>query len=172
MRLALALHVFRDGRLTDVDPEFQQFAMNPRRAPPRVRVRHRANQRPDVGRHGRSPHATPALPRPPQAEASSVPGDDGLGLDDDERRSPSGPVCVRADFRANGPPSRAATAAAECACSTCSWCRNARISSWSAARERTHVRRLRRRVRSTGIIARKRIHRRPQHQLPPQERTL
>ena len=29
-------------------------------------------------------------------------------------------------------------------CSTCSWCRNARTSSWSAARERAHVRRVRR----------------------------
>ena len=29
-------------------------------------------------------------------------------------------------------------------CSTCSWCRNARISSWSAARECAHVRRVRR----------------------------
>ena len=57
-------------------------------------------------------------------------------------------------------------------CSTCSWCRNARISSWSAARERAHVRRVRRSDRSTDIIAQKRIHRRPQHQLPQQERTF
>jgi hypothetical protein len=42
-RLVVATHVFRDGRLTDVDSEFQQFAMNPRRAPARVRLRHRAN---------------------------------------------------------------------------------------------------------------------------------
>ena len=32
-------HVFRDRRLTDIHPEFQQFAMNPRRAPRRVRLR-------------------------------------------------------------------------------------------------------------------------------------
>ena len=92
-RLAPAPHVFRDGRLTDVDPEFQQFAMNPRRAPARVRLRHRANQRADVGGHRRSPDAAPALPGPPQPEAPSVPGDDGLRLDDDERRSPSGCAC-------------------------------------------------------------------------------
>jgi hypothetical protein len=42
-RLASAHHVFRDGRLTDIDPEFEQFAMNPRRAPTWVRLRHRAN---------------------------------------------------------------------------------------------------------------------------------
>jgi hypothetical protein len=45
-----------------------------------------------------SPHATPALPDPPESEVSSVPDDDGLRLDDDERRSPSGP-----DAREQGP---------------------------------------------------------------------
>jgi hypothetical protein len=65
--------------------------MNPRRAPPRVRLRHRANQRPDVGGHGRSPDATSAVPSPPESKASPVPGDDGLRLHDDERCSPSGP---------------------------------------------------------------------------------
>jgi hypothetical protein len=63
--------------LTDVDSEFQQFAVHPRRAPTRVRLRHRANQRSEVGRHGRAPDAAPALPGPPQSEAPSVPGDDG-----------------------------------------------------------------------------------------------
>jgi hypothetical protein len=52
-RPATADHVLRHGCLTDVDAEFQQFAVDPRRAPPRVRVRHRANQRPNVGREGR-----------------------------------------------------------------------------------------------------------------------
>ena len=90
-------HVFRDGRLTDVDPEFQQFAMNSRSTPPRIRLRHRANQRADVRRHGRSPHAAPALPGPPQSEAPSVPGDDGLRLDDHERCSPFGPEAREQD---------------------------------------------------------------------------
>jgi hypothetical protein len=90
-RPAPATRVFRDGRFTDVDPEFQQFAVNPRRAPARVRLRHRANQTTDVGRHGRSPHAAAALPSPPQPEASSAPGDDRLRLDEDERRPPSRP---------------------------------------------------------------------------------
>src|SRR5712691_2237255 len=65
--------------------------MNPRRAPTRVRLRHRANQRADVCRHGRSPHAAPALPSPPQPEAPSVPGDDGLRFDNHERRLPASP---------------------------------------------------------------------------------
>jgi hypothetical protein len=57
-------------------------------------------------------------------------------------------------------------------CSTCSWCRKASTSSWSAARERAHVRRVRRSETSTDIIAQKRIQRWPQHQLPQQERTF
>ena len=80
--LAPADHVFRDGGLTDVDPEFQQFAMNPRRTPARIRLRHRANQRTDVGRYRRSPYTASAFPGPPQPEAASVPGDDGLRLNE------------------------------------------------------------------------------------------
>jgi hypothetical protein len=57
-------------------------------------------------------------------------------------------------------------------CRTWSWCRNARTSSWSAARECSHVRRVKREDRSTDIIAQQRIDRRPQHQLPQQERTF
>jgi len=62
--LASTAHVFRDGRLTDVDPELQQFAMNPRRAPQWVRLRHRANQRAHVGRHGGSVGASATFPCP------------------------------------------------------------------------------------------------------------
>ena len=61
-RLAWAPHVFRDRRLTDVDLQFQQFAMNPRRAPTRVRLRDRANQRADVEWHDRSTQPATTLP--------------------------------------------------------------------------------------------------------------
>ena len=57
-------------------------------------------------------------------------------------------------------------------CSTCSWCRNASTSSWSATRERTDVRRVMRNETSTDIITQKRIYRWPQHQLLQQERTF
>jgi hypothetical protein len=43
------------------------------------------------------PEAAPTLPRPPQSEAARVPRDDGLRLDDDERRSPSGPEAREQD---------------------------------------------------------------------------
>jgi hypothetical protein len=57
-------------------------------------------------------------------------------------------------------------------CSTSSWCRKARISSWSTARDHASVRRVRRSERSTEIMVKQRTHRRPQHQLPQQERTF
>lgn len=48
-RLPTADHVFGNRRLRDVDPEFQQFTVNSRRAPQRVGLRHRLNQPADVG---------------------------------------------------------------------------------------------------------------------------
>ena len=76
--------------------------------PRRIGVRHIANERADVSGHGRPPDSAPTPPGPPQPEASSVPGDDGLRLDN-ERRSPSGQHTREPD---NGPPARAATAEA------------------------------------------------------------
>ena len=88
--------------------------MDPRRAPARVRLRHRPNQRADFGGHRRSPDPASTLPGPPEPEALSVPGDDGLRLDDDEHRSPSRPE-ARARPRGIGPSSRAALVAVGCA---------------------------------------------------------
>jgi len=42
-RLAPTSYVLRHGHLRDVDPEFQQFAVNSRSTLPRVRLRHHAN---------------------------------------------------------------------------------------------------------------------------------
>jgi hypothetical protein len=36
-------HVLRDGRLRDVEAQFQQLAVNPRRASERIRLRHGLN---------------------------------------------------------------------------------------------------------------------------------
>src|SRR6202030_238563 len=47
-RPAPTSQVFRDGGLTDVDAEFQEFAMNPRRTPARICVRHVADECEDV----------------------------------------------------------------------------------------------------------------------------
>jgi hypothetical protein len=65
---APASHISR--RLPDtVDPQFLQFAMDPRRAPAPVRLRHRANQGPDVGGHCRSADSASTLPCSPEPEA-------------------------------------------------------------------------------------------------------
>ena len=75
--------VFRDRRLTDVDAELQEFAVETWRTPQRVRLRHRTNQRAYLGGDGRP--ATPAtLPRPEEAKASPMPREDGVRLDDDD----------------------------------------------------------------------------------------
>ena len=36
-------HIFRDGRLGDVEAQFQQLPVNPRRAPERIGLRHGPN---------------------------------------------------------------------------------------------------------------------------------
>lgn len=62
--------------------------MDARRAPERVRLRHRANRRADGERHGGRTGTAASLPRPEQEEATAVPSDDRLlWIDDGERRS-------------------------------------------------------------------------------------
>ena len=69
--------------MLDVDAEFHEFAVDSRRTPERIFLRHPANQCTDVWRDDRST-PTPAFPSPEEPEASTVPGEDGLGLDDDD----------------------------------------------------------------------------------------
>jgi hypothetical protein len=57
-------------------------------------------------------------------------------------------------------------------CSSASWCRKAKSSSWSAARERAAVGRVRRNERNTKIMVEKPIQRCPQPQVLQQERTF
>jgi hypothetical protein len=68
-RPPVADHVFRDGGLRDVNAQFHQFAMDPRRTPERIRLRHGPNQRAHSGRYGRPPGTPTALPRPNNAAA-------------------------------------------------------------------------------------------------------
>ena len=66
--------------------------MDARRTPEWVGTAHRSNQLADLARDcGPSGSSVPNLPGPKQAEAFAVPGDDSLGLDDDQSGSPIGP---------------------------------------------------------------------------------
>jgi hypothetical protein len=143
--------------------------MNPRRAPTWVRLRHRANQRTNVsgysGRPRRRLFQAHQSRKPRRCQAITV---SGLTITS----------AVRHPVRAREIPTQSHRSTfvsrnrrGRVRCSTCSWCCRASTSSWSAAREYAHVRRVRRSEVSTGIRS-KRIHRWPQHQPPQQERTF
>jgi hypothetical protein len=65
--------------------------VNPRCTPERMRGRHHANQGAYLVRDGRPARPMAALPRPDETEPAPMPGDDGFGFDDDERRPPVTP---------------------------------------------------------------------------------
>jgi hypothetical protein len=65
--------------------------VNPRRTPEGIRGRHRTNQGAYLVRDGRPSRPMAALPRPEKTEPAPMPGDDGVGFDDDERRPPVTP---------------------------------------------------------------------------------
>ncbi len=67
----------------DLDPEFQQLAMNTRRAPERVLPTDPSDEITNVGRYRRSASRPPRLPTPEQAKANSVPAKQCLWLEDD-----------------------------------------------------------------------------------------
>ena len=145
--------------------------MDPRRAPARVRLRHRANQGPDVGGHRRSAESASTLPGPPEPEALSVPGDDGLRLHEDQRRSPSGPDARQHDpeppVRPREPDSLRSRALQHV--KLVPQGQDFEVERRARTRQRSEVSRS---ERSTETMAAKRTHGRSQHQLPQQERTF
>jgi hypothetical protein len=152
-----------------VDSEFQQFAMHPRRAPVGIRLGHCGNQRADVSGHRWSPDPSAARPSHQSRKLRRCQADDGFRLDDHD--AVRHPVQTR---KSTTQSHRSAFASRNrrglVRRSTCSWCRKASTSGWSATRDRAQVRRVRRSETNTDIIAQKRIHRRPQHQRPQRER--
>jgi hypothetical protein len=75
--------------LRDVDPEFEQFPVDPRCTPTWVGLRHLPDELTDLQGNDWSPHTAPtAFPGPVQPEAFSVPSDNGLGFDDSEHLGP------------------------------------------------------------------------------------
>lgn len=90
-RAAVPDQVLRHGGLGELDTHLEQFAVDARRTPQRIGLRHGANQIPDLPRDGWPARAVTALPGPPQAEAATVPRDDGRRFDDHERSPPVRP---------------------------------------------------------------------------------
>ena len=74
-RLAAAHHVFGDAALSDVDPEFEKFAVDAGCTPTGILPAHLADQILDLARNERSAGlAAPELPGPEPAKAGTMPG--------------------------------------------------------------------------------------------------
>ena len=84
-RLAAPDHVFADAGLTNVDAEFEQFAVNMRRAPEWIFAAQHADQLANLVRYRRAARLAVAnLPTPEQAEALAMPANHCGGLDHGE----------------------------------------------------------------------------------------
>ena len=89
-------HVFGDRRLSDLEPELDQFAMDARRSPDRIFHAHLLDQRTKVGVDPGPPSPGTGLPMPIAAKARPMPTHQRLGMDDrkslQNRRKQSGQV--------------------------------------------------------------------------------
>jgi hypothetical protein len=76
-----------------VDTERSQFAMNPRRAPQRVRGRHLANEGADLLINWWTAISSlPRASRPAAAKPVAMPADDGIRLHDNQSGAPVPPT--------------------------------------------------------------------------------
>ena len=91
-------HVFGDGGLGNLDTQFQQLAVNARCTPARVVAAHHPDQIADRLRYaGPTGLAAADSPRPEQAEAFTMPGDNCFGLDDRQGGFPVAPQAKQPD---------------------------------------------------------------------------
>ena len=85
-------YVLADASLANVDAEFEQLSMNPRRSPGWVLSAYLADQIAYVLRACGPPRlATSDLPGPKKAKTFPMPGNHRLGLDEENGRAPVGP---------------------------------------------------------------------------------
>ena len=85
-RFAAARHVFADTALSDLDAQFEQFAMDAGCTPARILFAHPADKISDlVGDDGSSGLAASYRPSPESAEAGTLPRYNSLWLDDGQR---------------------------------------------------------------------------------------
>src|SRR5262245_40387824 len=81
--LAAAHHVLAYAAFPDVDTEFEQLAVDAGCTPTGILPAYLADQMANVAANDRSSGlAAPHLPGPEQAKAGTMPGNDGLGLND------------------------------------------------------------------------------------------
>ena len=79
-------HVFADAAFSEMDAEFEQFAMNAGCTPSGILPAHLADEILDLARNDRSSRlAAPHLPSPEQSKAGTMPGHDRFWLDDGQR---------------------------------------------------------------------------------------
>ena len=90
MVVAPRAHVLRDGPLRDVESQFQPLTVNARRAAQRIGLRHGPNQCAEVGRDRGSSDASSTFSGPIEAEALTMPREDGVGFHDDAGRRQGG----------------------------------------------------------------------------------
>src|SRR5262245_10711977 len=82
--LRMADHVFGNRSLGDLNSEFEQFAVDPRRTPKRVLAAHCSNQIASfLWNLGTSRSPMTYFPSPIPPEYLTMPVDDGFGPDDD-----------------------------------------------------------------------------------------
>src|ERR1700757_1110075 len=75
-------HVLRDARLSDIDAELEEFSMDPKRSPQRIRNAHLADKLAYLWRYSWSATTAPRLPPPVRSEPGAVPFNHGLRLHD------------------------------------------------------------------------------------------
>src|SRR5215471_19695835 len=91
-RLGMADHVFGDGRLGNLNAQFQEFSVNSRRSPGCVITTHGSNQIASFFRNtGTSRSAVANFPGPVPLKSLTMPADDGFRFDNDQGRTPTRP---------------------------------------------------------------------------------
>ena len=91
-------HVFRDGGFGSLNAQLEQLTVNAWCTPARVVAAHHPDQIPNLLRHaGPTWLAAADFPRPEQAKAFTMPGDNGFRLDDHQGGFPVAPHASQPD---------------------------------------------------------------------------
>src|SRR5450759_3688834 len=75
-------HILGHARLSDIDAELEQLAMDQRRAPQRIDNAYLADQPAYLRRHSRSVTTASRLPAPIRPKTRAMPADNGVRLND------------------------------------------------------------------------------------------